>query len=223
MPNDLLPETLVILESRKLIGESLQAIFTAANVFSNICVVSGLPCPVFPVKINEPALFLIAVHSYLQACQTIQQVQTTQPEATIVVLDEQFRSGCGILVRDTIVHGYWTFQDAAERVINGVLQASRRCPSISPLAGNHLRHSRRKGVQIGPGLLEHPFYKLSKRARQLLYLIAGGKKIEACAAEMSIAKKTAYNLREKLIKKFRVQTGADLVWQAIEIGLVDFV
>ena len=206
MPNDLLPETpgvqtLVILESRKLIGESLQA--------------------VFPAKIDGPALFLVAARSYLRAEQTIQQVQAAQPEATIVILDEQFRSGCGILVRDTIVHGYWTFQETVEQITDGILRASRRCPSISPLVGNHLRHSRRKGVQIGPGLLEHPYYKLSRRERQLLHLIAGGKTIEVCAAEMSIAKKTAYNFREKLMKKFNVPSGTDLVWKAIEIGLVD--
>ena len=241
MPNDLLPktlrvqapevQTLVILEPKKLIGESLQAVFTAANVFSRValpvfCGAGDWPkhwecSPVFPMKIDGPPLFLVAVRSYLQAVQTIQQIQVAQPEATIVILDEQFRSGCGILARDTTVHGYWTFQETSARIIDGILRASRRCPSISPLAGNHLRHSRRKGVQIGLGLLEHPYYKLSRREQQLFHLIADGKTIEVCAAEMSIAKKTAYNLREKLMKKFDVLSGTDLVWKAMEIGLVD--
>jgi two-component system uhpT operon response regulator UhpA len=107
------------------------------------------------------------------------------------------------------------------KIINGLVQAVRRYPSISPHVTDYLRHSRRKGVKIGPQLLEHPFYKLSKRERQLFFLIAAGKKIETCAAEMNIAQKTASNLREKLMKKFNVKSGIDLIWKAFEIGLID--
>ena len=220
MSTDLLPETLVIIEARKLIGESLQAVFTAANVFSGVCTANDGASPIFPVKIDGPVVFLIVVQSYLRSHQTIQQVKTAKPDATIVILDEQFRSGGGLLVRDTIVRGYWTLHDTIQETTYGIIRASRCCPSISPYTGNHLRHSRRKGVQIAPSLLEHPFYNLSKRERQLFQLIACGKKIETCAAEMNIARKTACNLQEKLMKKFNVKSGTDLVWKAVETGLV---
>ncbi|MCL2305475.1 MAG: LuxR C-terminal-related transcriptional regulator [Planctomycetaceae bacterium] len=218
MSSDLLPETLVIIGARKLIGESLRAVFTTANVFSRVRVADN-----FSAKIDGPATFLVVAHSYLQTRQTLQQIQTAQPDATIVILDEQFRSGGGILTCDAIVHGYWTFQDSAQEILNGIVRARHRCASISPYAINDLRHSRRKGVQIGLNLLDHPLYKLSKRERQLFFLIAGGKKIETCAAEMNIAKKTACNLREKLMKKFGVQSGTELVWKTIEAGFVDLV
>jgi len=220
MPTDLPPEILVILETRKLIDQSLQAAFSRANAFSRVCVATDWPSPLFS-KYDGPTVFLIVSRSYLQTHQTIQQVQSAQPEATIVILDEQFRYGGGLLTRDVLIHGYWTFHDSTEEILRGIVRASRRCPSISPHATGHLRHSRRKGVQIGPNLLAHPFYNLSKRERQLFFLIAAGKKNEACAAEMSIAQKTVCNLREKLMKKFNVQSGADLVWKALEIGLVN--
>ena len=216
MPTTRLQETLVIIEARKLIGESLQATFTTANVFSNVRVIED-----FLPKITGPIIFLIVVHSYLRGCQTIQKVQSTHPNATIVVLDEQFRSGGGLLIRDTIVHGYWTFHDTTQEILQGIIRAVHRSPSLSLYTSNHLRYSRRKGVQIAPCLLEHPFYKLSRRERELFHLIACGEKIEACAAEMNITKKTACNLREKLMKKFNVQSEADLIWQALEAGLVD--
>jgi len=221
MPNTRLSETLVILDARKLTSELLQTTFTTTNTFSRVRVAEDWPSPVLSAAIDGPVVFLIVVHSYLRACQTTQRVQNALPDATIVILDEQFRSGSGLLVRNTIAHGYWTFQDTVKVITQGIIQASRRSPSISPCVNKYLRHSRRKGVQIAPNLREHPFYKLSKRERQLFHLIACGKKIEACAEEMNIAKKTACNLRKKLMKKFNVKSGTDLVWKAIEIGLVD--
>jgi len=215
MSTDRIPEILVILEPRKLIGQSLYAAFTATNVFSNVYISSD-----FSETIEPPVLFLVAVHSYLQASQTLQLLQSMQPDATIVVLDEQFRIGGGLLVHDAIVHGYWTLHDSVQEITSGLIRAIRRAPSISPSANDYLRHSRRKGVQIAQNLSEHPFYKLSRRERQMFLLIASGKKTDACAAEMSIAKKTAYNLREKLMKKFNVKSATDLVWKVIEIGLV---
>jgi len=218
MPTTQLPDKLVIIEARKLIGESLQAAFTSANVFPSVCVFED-----FLAKIDEPVVFLIVVHSYLHESQTIQKIQIAQPDATIVILDEQFRSGGGLLIRDAIIHGYWTFHDTVKEITEGIIRASRRSPSFSPYVGNYLHYSQRKGVQIAPSLHEHSYYKLSKRERQLFHLIACGKRIEACATEMNIAKKTICNLREKLMKKFNVQSGTDLVWKAIEVGLVDFV
>ena len=220
MPDTRLPETLVIIEARKLIGESLQTAFKAGNAFSGVCVAGDWPDPVFSTKNNGPLIFLVVVRSYLHTCQTIQKIAAACPEATIIILDEQFRSGAGLLVRDVTVHGYWTFQDTIKEITEGMVRARHRSRSLSPHVSESLRHSRRKGVQIAPSLLEHPLYKLSRRERQLFSLIAGGKKIEKCAEEMNIAKKTACNLREKLMKKFNVQSGTDLVWQAIEAGLL---
>ena len=215
-----LPETLVILEAKKLIGELFQAAFTEFNDFSGVCVAKDWPSPLFSSKIEGPVVFLVIVHSYRQACQTIPKISISHPEATIVVLDGQLRSGCGLLVRNTIVHGYWTFHDTVKEITDGLIRASRRFPSLSPHAREYLRHSPRKGVQIVPGLLEHPVYKLSKREWQLFELFASGKKNEACAAEMGIAPKTACHLREKLMKKFNVKSGTDLIWKAIEIGWI---
>ncbi len=221
MPTDVLPGTLVIFDTRKLIGESLRLVFTMANAFSGVCAVSDRSSPIVTMRACGPTVFLIVVHSYLRARQTVHDIRSSQPDATIVILDEQFRSGGGLLLRDTVAHGYWTFHDSVEGIVDGIHRASRRYPSISPYAANHLRHHRRKGLQIGPGLLEHPIYKLSRRERELFHLIAAGKKIETCAEEMSIVKKTACNLRERLMKKFNVKSGTDLVWKAIEVGLVD--
>ena len=213
-----LPETLVILEAKRLIGELFLTAFTESNAFSRVCVAEDWPSPFFSTKIDGPVLFLVIVHSYRKACQTISKIPITQPGATIVILDEQFRSGGGLLTRDTIVHGYWTFHDTIGEITEGILRARRQCPSISPFVSKYLRHSKRKGVQISPSLLEHPIYKLSKRERQLFDLIASGKKNDTCAAEMNIAPKTACHLREKLMKKFNVQSGTDLIWKAIETG-----
>ncbi len=221
MPVDIFPRTLVIFDARTLIGESLRTVFTNTNAFSSVCVVSDCSSPVVTMKSGWPTIFLIVVHSYLRVRPTIRNVLAFQPDATIVILDEQFRSGGGLLLRDTVAHGYWTFHDSVEGIVDGILRASRRYPSISPHAAGHLHHHRRKGLQVGPGLLEHPVYKLSRRERELFHLIAEGKKIEACAEEMTIAKKTACNLREKLMRKFNVKSGTDLIWKAIEAGLVD--
>jgi len=207
---------LVIIEPRKLIAESLQAAFISANAFSRVGMAED-----FPAKIEGPTLFLIVVRSYWRTCQTLQQLQIARPDATIVILDEQFRYGGGLLVRDTVVHGYWTFHDSVQEIIQGMIRANRRSSSISPSLNDYFRHSRQKGVQMTSRLLEHPFYQLSKRERQLFNLIADGKKIEACAVEMNIAPKTISNLREKLMKKFNVSSGTDLVWKVIEAGLID--
>ncbi len=216
-----LPEKLVIVEARKLIRDSLLSVFTNVNVFRYVFAASDRFDPIFMMAGSGRTVFLVTGSSYPQIRKTVQQVQTTQHEATIVILDEQFRSGGGMLVRETAAHGYWTFHDTVDKIVDGIIQAANRRQSISPFAGEHLNHSRRKGLQIAPKLLEHPLYKLSKRERQLFHLIAGGKKIEVCAEEMSIARKTACNLREKLMKKFNVKSGTDLVWKAIETGLVD--
>ncbi len=216
-----LPEQLVIVEARKLIRDALLTVFTNVNVFRHVFGASDGLDPIFLMRSTLPTVFLVAGSSYPQIRETVHLVQTTQQGATIVILDEQFRSGGGLLVRETAAHGYWTFHDTLDKIVDGIIQAANRQQSISPFANDHLNHHRRKGLQLGPKLLEHPLYKLSKRERQLFHLIADGKKIETCATEMSIARKTACNLREKLMKKFNVKSGTDLVWKAVEVGLVD--
>ena len=221
MQNDLIPERLVIIETRKLIGESLLALFLKTNAFPSILAAQDWPEANFQSEWGASTVFLVAGSSYLRMSQTLLSVQAFQPASTIVILDEHFRSGGGLLVREIKPHGYWTFQDSVEKIVDGITLAVNRRRSISPLIGNLLEHSSRKGMQLSLELKEHPLFKLSTRERQLFHLIASGMKMEVCAAEMSIAKRTTVNLREKLMKKFNVKSGTELVWKAISLGLVD--
>ena len=220
MRNIVFPERLVIVEARKLIGESLLALFLKTNVFPSIIVAHDCSELNFQTEWSGLTVFLIAGSSYLRIRQTVISLQTLQTDSTIVILDEHFRCGGGLLVRETNVHGYWTFQDTAEIIVEGIIEAVNRRRSISPLLGKHLNHSAQNRLQLSSDLKEHPLYKLSKRERQLFYLISSGRKMEACATEMGIAKKTVSNLREKLMKKFGVKSGTDLVWKAVETGLI---
>ena len=221
MQDGLIPERLVIIETRNLVRESLLTLFLNTNIFPSIHVAQNWPDANFQMKCGASTVFLVAGSSYPQIRQTVLAVQASQPDATIVILDEHFRSGGGLLVRETKPHGYWTFQDSAAKIVDGIILAVNRRRSISPLIGKRLEHSARKGMQLGPELKGHPLFKLSARERQLFGMIASGMKMEACATEMGIAKRTLANLREKLMKKFNVKSGTELVWKAISIGLVD--
>ena len=221
MQDDLIPERLIIVEPRTLIRESLLALFLNTNVFPSIHLAQDGDNTNFQTKWGATTVFLVAGSSYPRMSRTVLSIQASQPDSTIVILDEHFRSGGGLLVCGTKPHGYWTSHDSIGKIVDGIILAVNRHRSISPFIGKLLEHSARKGMQLGPELKEHPLFKLSSRERQLFYLIANGMKIEACAAEMNIAKRTTVNLREKLMKKFNVKSGTELVWKAIIAGLVD--
>jgi DNA-binding NarL/FixJ family response regulator len=69
----------------------------------------------------------------------------------------------------------------------------------------------------GAGTTEH----LTPRERQVLALIAGGKKTKALAFELGIAFKTAACHRTRIMSKLYAQNAADLTRAAIRMGLIE--
>lgn len=214
-------EILVIFESRILIGESLRLLFSHKKVFRNVHIAHNLNDPILIECAKEPVIYLISGTSYSQIRKSVQFITQYSSEATVVILDELFRCGSGYFLTPFQVHGYWTFYDSAEQIVQGLLNAVERQKSLSQHAEEFLSHSSKNGIKMTATLTDHPFYRLSKREEELFRLTAEGKDFEQCVEEMNITPKAIRNLRKRLLNKMNLSSERDIIWKAIEMGFID--
>ncbi|MGL6226254.1 MAG: helix-turn-helix domain-containing protein [Thermoguttaceae bacterium] len=210
---------LVIIESRRLITDTLKAAFLQNNQFSSVFVADSGPDALRFVQRERSVIYLICGQSYPSARQITRVIQQTQSDCTLVLLDHLSRQTVPLLARKTEIHGYWTYDDTVNAIATGLIEAANRRKSLSPLVKEKIRHE--NGRIVLNGIPVHDLDLLTDREMQLLQRIAKGYSLDDCALLLGIARKSVQNLLERLMRKLNIHSNVQLLWCAIRHGLTE--
>lgn len=114
------------------------------------------------------------------------------------------------------VHGYVVKSAGADELVSAIRAVAGGSSFLSPEATQvMLRH-----IQPGPASAAPPHSVLGKREREVLSLLAGGKRSAEIAASLGIAVGTVEVHRRNIKRKLRVNGIAELTRYAIHEGLI---
>jgi len=143
----------------------------------------------------------------------ISQIKRTQQSVAILVLSIHSEEMYAIKALKSGASGYLTKASAPEELISAIIKVSRGERYITASLAERLAES-----LISDS--EKPLYQLlSQRELDVLRLLAEGNKIVQIAAELNLSPKTISTYRERLLKKLKLHTTADLIRYAIIEGI----
>jgi len=143
----------------------------------------------------------------------ISQIKRTQQSVAILILSIHSEEMYAIKALKSGASGYLTKASAPEELISAIIKVSRGERYITASLAERLAES-----LISDS--EKPLYQLlSQRELDVLRLLAEGNKIVQIAAELNLSPKTISTYRERLLKKLKLHTTADLIRYAIIEGI----
>jgi len=143
----------------------------------------------------------------------ISQIKRTQQSIAILILSIHSEEMYAIKALKSGASGYLTKASAPEELISAIIKVSRGERYITASLAERLAES-----LISDS--EKPLYQLlSQRELDVLRLLAEGNKIVQIAAELNLSPKTISTYRERLLKKLKLHTTADLIRYAIIEGI----
>lgn len=143
----------------------------------------------------------------------ISQIKRTQQSIAILILSIHSEEMYAIKALKSGASGYLTKASAPEELISAIIKVSRGERYLTASLAERLAES-----LISDS--EKPLYQLlSQRELDVLRLLAEGNKIVQIAAELNLSPKTISTYRERLLKKLKLHTTADLIRYAIIEGI----
>lgn len=108
--------------------------------------------------------------------------------------------------------GYVLKQSAGEELISAITQVSEGKAYLPPLREMEFDHSVDRGGSHSPNL--------TPRQREVLRLIAQGRTMKEIAAQLGISTRTAESHKYEMMEGLGIQTTAELVQYAVQLGLI---
>jgi DNA-binding NarL/FixJ family response regulator len=162
--------------------------------------------------------------------ESIEAIKQRAPQTNVIVVTGHCTEEHVRAALEAGADGYVLKEDSGEDLIKA-LRASQEgkvflSPGIcGPLISGYLRAPSPREPQTGvaperPGPAQTSWSKLTSRERQMLKLVAEGKKNREIAALLSLSAKTVEKHRANLMRKMGFGSVSELVAYAIERGLV---
>lgn len=202
---------LVIIEKRPMILNFLLHFFT--NVGLNFRQVSGYASvdeAMNREKLpkNRPLFFLVAGDELVFIEQSVEEIRKHRPKASIMVLDNSVRQPLMQMMKNRQIKAYFTLQDTPDGILEGIDNVSQEEPVA--LTRNKRNDKQKSGS---------PYFRLSKRERQLLRLMVNGCDVYECSERMNLTVKSVENLKARVMIKMEVHSTVDLILGGVEFGL----
>ena len=150
----------------------------------------------------------------LNGLETARQVVEVSPRTGPVVLTMHAEDPYVLEALRAGVRGYVLKSQAAADLIQAIEQVSRGGLYVSPGVAGVL-------VQAYLAKTDLPPDPLTSREREVLQLVAEGKRTKEIAAALGVSVKTVESHRARLMRKLQVRETAGLVRYAIRRGLVE--
>ena len=166
------------------------------------------------VDIGMPLLNGLDAGEQLKALHpAIKVIYITQNREPRFVVEAFRRHASGYLLKDS----------AASELTTAIRDALRGKTYVSPVIARGLQEHEFSALDHppgpgGPGL--RTLRELSGRERQVLQLLAEGKSMKEVAALLDISPRTVEFHKYRVMELLRVKTNAELVQQAIKLGLI---
>jgi len=144
-----------------------------------------------------------------------EQVKALHPEMKVVYLTQNREPRFAVEAFRRKASGYLLKDSAASELTTAIREAVHGRTYCSPLIARQMQDE----TSSPPG--DHlPLRELSARERQVLQLLAEGKSMKEVAAVLDISPRTVEFHKYRIMELLRVRTNAELVQQAIKLGLI---
>lgn len=206
---------ILLADDHLLLGQALQhllqAEFDVVGVVSDghalLRAAADLSPDVVVVDIGMPLLNGLDAGEQLKATNPgIRIIYLTQNREPRIAVEAYRRGASGYLLKDSAVSELTT---AIHEAVRGRRYTS---PSIEQLVSDELRGSLRGQPSKGR--------ELTNRERQVLQLLGEGKSMKEVAAVLDISPRTVEFHKYRIMEHLGVKTSAELVQQAIKLGLI---
>jgi DNA-binding NarL/FixJ family response regulator len=145
----------------------------------------------------------------------LRDVKRMCPKLPVLVLSMHPEDQYGKRVLRAGASGYMNKESAPEELIKAVRKLLAGGTYVSPALAEKL------AIDLGKGIEEPPYERLSDREFEVLRMIASGKTISQIAEELHLSVPTVSTYRARILEKTGMTTTAELVRYALENRLVD--
>ena len=211
---------LLLIGSRRLLCQGLEALFCRARGWRQVCAVVGAEQGIRRAVDFRPHVVLIDLRLPDGGALAAARAIRLQCPARLLFLDDTFHESRVRAVLSLRGAGYFTQDDSFETLVDGVRRVAHGGSAFSPAAELHLVRvcgkPRWKARSENAGLVQ-----LTRRELEVLVLLAQGLTVKQCAEQLHICASTADNHKSRLMARLGLHKVVDLVHLAIREGLLE--
>lgn len=147
--------------------------------------------------------------------EVLKQLRKEHPKLAVLILSMYREDQYAVQALKAGASGYLTKHSAPELLVTAIRHVASGRKYVSPSVAERLADI------LGGDTEKLPHETLSYREHQTLCLIASGKTLTGCAAEMSLSVKTVSVYRSRLLEKMKLKNNAELTHYAIKHQFVE--
>jgi DNA-binding NarL/FixJ family response regulator len=144
-----------------------------------------------------------------------EQIKALHPHIKVIYLTQNRDPRFAAEAFKRHASGYLLKDSAASELTTAIREALRGRTYVSPAVSKGARDADWTGQGVPP-----PGRELSVREREVLQLLAEGKSMKEAAALLDISARTVEFHKYRIMETLGVRTSAELVQQAIKLGLI---
>jgi DNA-binding NarL/FixJ family response regulator len=144
-----------------------------------------------------------------------EQLKALHPEIKVIYLTQSREPRYAVEAFRRNASGYLLKDSAASELTTAIREALRGKAYVSPAIRKGMLDEVSSAPHVVTGLRD-----LSAREREVLQLLAEGKSMKEVAAVLDISPRTVEFHKYRIMELLRVKTNAELVQQAIKLGLI---
>jgi DNA-binding NarL/FixJ family response regulator len=151
----------------------------------------------------------------LNGLDAAEQLKTLHPAMKVIVLTQNREPRFAVEAFRRHASGYLLKDSAASELTTAIREALRGKSYVSPTIAKGMADE-----ASAPHAGQTELRDLSAREREVLQLLAEGKSMKEVAALLDISPRTVEFHKYRIMELLRVKTNAELVQQAIKLGLI---
>lgn len=209
----------VIAEDHTILREGLRALLSSEPDLQIVAEAGNGREAIQAANLHKPRLILIDITMPLtNGTEAIRRIKRRYPEIKVIVLtvhktEEYIRAAL-----EAGADGYVLKDDPSSELLHAIRNVFKDRKYLSPGISNRVVTGYLAGSAHSPSLTS--LGRLTEREREILKLIAEGKKNKDIAAYLSVSLKTVEKHRSNLMKKLDLHSGPALTAYAFENGLI---
>ncbi|GMR19449.1 MAG: response regulator transcription factor [Gammaproteobacteria bacterium] len=146
--------------------------------------------------------------------ETLKQIKSERPRLAVLILSMHAENQYALRALKAGAAGYLTKGCIPEQLLAAIAKVVRGGKYITPVLAEKLANA------LDPNVGEAPHDALSNRELQVFQLLAAGKQVSQIGEELSLSTKTISAHRANILKKMHMKNNAELMFYAIDNGLV---
>lgn len=145
----------------------------------------------------------------------LKELKASSPHTPALVLSMHPEDQYAVRALKAGAAGYLTKESAPDELVRAIRKVLSGGKYVSDSLAERLAFDLQEDAR------ERPHEKLSDREHEVMRLIASGKTVTQIAKELSLSVKTISTYRSRILEKMRMKTNAEIVYYAIEHGLIE--